>query len=84
MKTHKALEFKYYDGATAGKLEKLLDENGFDYVSYYDGLYILFRVKKSKGTWEELKRLINSVKAPKYKYINTYIENGKEYEFCTL
>lgn len=84
MKTHRALEFRYYDEAKARELEKVLDENGFDYVSYYCGLYILFRVKKNKGTWEELYQLINSVNAPKYKYINTYIENGKEHVFITL
>lgn len=76
----RCLSFKYYDIDKAKELEKLLSNNNINYVAYYDGLYILFKVAKSGKKWNDLMRLINSIKAPVYKYVQACIVNGEEYE----
>lgn len=78
-KNERVLEFKYYDTKKASELETLLRENKVDYVAYWEHLYMLFKVRKGNRTWNELQKLINTVKAPKYKFTYTCIDKGQEY-----
>lgn len=83
-KNARTLEFKYYNDEKAKELEKVLKANNIDFVSYYDGLYILFRVAKSGKKWNDIYNIINSVKLAKYKFIQTCIHNGTEYEIIII
>lgn len=83
-KNSRCLEFRIQDNEKAKEIKEVLKQNNIDFVDYYEGLYTLFRVAKSNRKWDYIMHLINSIKAPKYKYINTCIENGIEYEIIFI
>ena len=59
-------------------------EKKIDFVHYFDGLYELFRVRRSGYKWEDIYKIVNSVYAPKYKFIKTCIKDGQEYEIIIV
>lgn len=77
MKNERYLYFKYpYDYTTKeqiNNIETLLHENNIAYVFYQSSGYYPheFYIAKSGKTWDNIMRLINSVKAPKYDYISS-------------
>lgn len=76
----RCLKFKYYSDDKAKQLEETLREKNIDFVAYYDGLYILFKVRKPKGyTWNDMYAIINAIKPARYFFENTCIKDGQEY-----
>jgi len=58
----------------AEQVAKLLEQNNIDYVCYdKDSNYYSckFLVRRSGKKWNDIMKLINTVKAPKYDYIKT-------------
>lgn len=68
------------------KLKSVLTENNIEFICYKSSGYYAheFIVRKSGKKWNDLYKLINSVKAARYKFKNTYLEirNGKLTEVC--
>ena len=88
----KVLYFKYpfeYKAETE-KLKSVLTDNNVEFICYESSGYYPheFIVRKSGKRWNDLFRLINSVKAARYSFKNTYLEmyNGKlkEVEFICV
>lgn len=81
--TERCLTFKYAGDnkqENCIKLSKLLDENNIDYACYDSNSnywYATFIVRRCNNKWNDIIRLINSIKAAKYNYIKTtfYITN---------
>ena len=84
LKNSRCLEFRISDNKKAYQIRDVLKNNNIDFVDYFEGLDTLFRVAKSDKKWNEIMALINSIKAPKYRYINTCIEKGVEYEIIKI
>ena len=86
-KRERALTFKYpYESIdVVNKIQRLLDDNGVEFILYKsDGYYPHeFVVRKGSYTWNDIMRLVNSVKAPKYSYKNTEFgdRDGKLVEY---
>lgn len=62
--------------AEVNKLKKLFTNNNIEFICYESKAYYphQFVVRKSGRKWNELYEMINSVKAAKYRFKNTYIE----------
>ena len=79
MKSVRVLTFSYpYESVDkADAVSDLLNTLGIEHVYYKsDGGYNhQFVVRRSKRTWNDIMRAVNSVKAVKYSYKNTYFEN---------
>lgn len=81
----RCLSFKYGGDSQkelSEKLAKLLEENNIDYVCYnHKSDYYLsnFIVRRCGKKWNDLYKLINSVKAAKYDFIKTtfYLTDGQ-------
>lgn len=73
----RCLTFKYGGddkNIKAEQLSKLLKENNIDFICYNtDDAYYLcqFVVRRCGNKWNDLMRLINSVRAAKYDYVKT-------------
>jgi hypothetical protein len=80
MKKEICLQFNITDGEKAAAITAALRNNGIDFVTYDNGLYHLFKVKRSGRKWDEVMRIINAIRAPRYKKVYAEIENGVEYE----
>lgn len=77
--------YPYEDIEKAKELEKLLDKNKVKFLFYESNGYWKheFVVRKSGYTWNELMKLINSVKPAKYKKEKTWFnDDGEEIVFC--
>ena len=84
LKNERCLEFRLYNNDKAKRLIEVLKEKKIDFVHYFDGLYELFRVRQSGYKWEDIYKIVNSVYAPKYKFIKTCIKDGQEYEIIIV
>lgn len=81
----RALTFRYSDDCSdkAHELCNLLDSEGITYVMYDDGGYgFKFVVSRSGRKWNDIMKLINSVKSAKYDYKQTIFDerDGKTVE----
>ena len=74
----KVLIFKYpYENITeVNKLKELFKDNNIEFICYEsEGYYEHeFVVRKSGRKWNELYKMINSIRAAKYEFKKTYIE----------
>jgi len=70
------------------KLKSVLTENNVEFICYESSGYYPheFIVRKSGKKWNDLYKLVNSVKATRYRFKNTYLEvrDGKltEIYYC--
>lgn len=68
------------------KLKSVLTENNVEFICYESSGYYPheFIVRKSGEKWNDLCKLINSVRAARYRFKNTNIEirDGKLTEIC--
>lgn len=81
LRYERCLQFRFYNDDKARHLEEKLKAQDIDYVAYYDGLYILFKIRKPKGyTWNNIYAIINSIQSAKYSFVKTCIKDGQEYE----
>lgn len=84
----KVLYFKYpFEYKTEmEKLKSVLTENNVEFICYESSGYYPheFIVRKSGKKWNDLYKLVNSVKATRYRFKNTYLEvrDGKLTEIC--
>jgi hypothetical protein len=85
----RCLMFKYAGEDKVQKskqLAELLQQNNIDFVCYLEtGNYYpcQFTVRRSSKKWNDIMKLVNSVQAPKYNYINTdfyIIDMSKEHK----
>lgn len=81
-KPERALTFRYPEQYSdqAHELDDLLTDEGIKHVMYDDRDFgFKFVIGRSGRTWNDIMKLINSVKAPKYDYIQTRFDerNGR-------
>lgn len=74
----RVLTFKYpFENITdVNKLKELFINNNIEFICYESkGWYAhVFVVRKSGKKWNELYKMINSIRAAKYEFKKTYIE----------
>lgn len=82
-KQERALTFQYSSDSAetdASDLEQVLQNNKIEYVVYNDYGVYKFVVRRSGHSWNDLMKLINSVKSARYSYVSTsfgYDENDQ-------
>lgn len=72
--THKTAE------QDALALDEKLRQSGIDFVRHQNATdWQVYVINRSGKIWSDIMSIINSVHAPRYRYINTCVKGGVEY-----